>query len=106
MAAAEQGAAELRKVNSVRIPVQEPHTKYVLQLGDGTRDDRMGNCKLLRCLCHASRLSDREEDVQVAELDPPSDPIIPAHGTGPLTKLLYRCTKIELFGYKAMRHAA
>src|SRR5262245_26313020 len=60
--------------------------------------------KLTGCLGHTPGLGHREQNMQVAQLDPPSNPIIPAHAA-PLAKLLTRSRKLELFRYGRKRQA-
>jgi len=51
----------------------------VLEIGDRLRDRGLGHCELDCGLSHAAGLCDGEQNVQVAQLDPPTDPIAPMH---------------------------
>jgi hypothetical protein len=50
----------------------------------------MGHGERMGRLRHAAALRHREKDVEIAQLDPPSDPVVPAHGHRPLAKQLTR----------------
>ena len=79
MAAAEHGAAKLGQLHAVRISLQKTHAECVLQFADRARDDRVRDSELIGRLRHAPGLRHRKQNVQVAQLDPPPDPIVPAH---------------------------
>ena len=54
----------------------KPDTRSILDLG-------VGDGELARCLGHAPGLRHREQNVQVAQLDPAPDPVVPAHVSSP-----------------------
>ena len=85
------------------VSIQETHPEGVLQIADRARDDRVGDGKFIRRLRHAPGLRHRKQNVQIAQFDPPSDPIVPAHAY-PLAKLLIRCRIIVLFSYDGSGH--
>ena len=86
MAATEHGAPILGELDAARIALQQTHAEGVLQFADRARDDGMGDGELARRLRHAPALRHREQDMQVAQLDPAPDPIVPAHWA-PISKI-------------------
>ena len=86
LAATEQDAPGLGKADTVRISLQQPHAENMLQLTDRPRDDRMRDGELARSLRHAPALRHDKENMQIAQLQPASDSIFPAHGS-PLSKI-------------------
>src|ERR1700726_1405273 len=84
------------------VSLKETHAEGVLQLADRARDDRVRDGEFIRRLRHAPGLCDRKQNVQIAQFDPPSDPIVPAHAY-PLAKLLIRCRDNSTFQLRRKR---
>ena len=83
VAATEHRAPVFGEFDATRISLQKTHTERVLQVADRARNHGVGDGERVRRLCHAAALRDREQDVQVAQLDPAPDPVVPAHGFVP-----------------------
>ena len=78
-AAIEQCSPEHRGFDAARTPIEQTHTKRMLQVRDGLRNDRMRNCQILRGFGNAAPFHNREQDVEVPQFDPTTDPVRPSH---------------------------
>ena len=84
------------QIDAVRRAIEQADAQGMLQVGNRLGHDRVGDRKLPCGLGHVSALHDREQNMQVAQLEPPPDSIIPLHCFC-LAEWLNRCSKMRLF---------
>ena len=78
-----------RPYTSVRSPAgcgRRSAPQAVLHVSDRPRYCRLGNRKFFRRFRHAARMCHSEEYIQLSELKPASDPVIPMHVEPPIIK--------------------
>jgi hypothetical protein len=78
-AAIEQRAPVDRRLDALRRAIEHAHTERVLEIGDRLRHHGVRDRKRARGLRHVSALHHREQDVQVAQLEPAPDTAAPVH---------------------------
>jgi hypothetical protein len=76
--------------------VEQRYAEGVLQLRDGLGDYGPRDGELLCSLCHVSLFCHRQEYVQVARLEPPTNALRPLHGFSLVPKWLLKCRILEL----------
>ena len=76
-AAPEQGMAIARGLDAVRATFQKPHADGVLETGDYFRYGRLRHPKLGRGFRHAAALHDRDENMQITQLQAAADLAFP-----------------------------
>src|SRR5688572_33143320 len=74
-AALDQRASEQGRFETLWGAVEQTHAERTLQIGNGFRYHRSGDRKALGCLRHAPLLDDRQEHLQVAQLQAPQDTV-------------------------------
>ncbi len=79
VAPVEYSAAGFGQFDPAPRPFEKLYAQGVLKITDRARDHRVRHGKLVRRPGHAAVLSDGKQDVEVAQLDTASDPVIPAH---------------------------
>jgi hypothetical protein len=61
------------------VAIQQTHAEYMLKIGDDLRHDWLRNGEMPGCLRHASAFGHSEQDMEVTELDAPTDAVRPFH---------------------------
>ena len=79
----EKRAPVSRRLDAVTAAIEEAHTKHALEIGNRLRNSRLGYRQLGGSLPHASELRHCLQDVEVSQLEPPSDALIPWHWRTP-----------------------
>ena len=59
--------------------IEKTHTKRLFQATNGRRHDGLRDGKVMSRFRHAAPLYDREQDMQIAQLEAASNPICPMH---------------------------
>src|SRR5262249_28684068 len=73
----EQGATKLRWLDATWPSVEQFDAQRYLKARDDSGDGRLRDAELNCCLRHASPASDREEDVELSQLEAAADVLFP-----------------------------
>jgi hypothetical protein len=73
----EEGTAVDGRLDTPPATVEQTHFKRVFQTGNGRGDNGLRDRELASGLRHATRLHDRNQDMQVTQFEAPTYPICP-----------------------------
>src|SRR5437762_8867563 len=65
-----ESAAIHRRLDALRVAIEQSHAECVFKISDHFRNGGLRNTQLLRRLCHAPTLDNREKYMQIAQLEP------------------------------------
>src|SRR5262249_4401161 len=82
----EQGATIERRFDAMRAAIEQAHAEGTFEVGDYLGYDRLCNRKALGRLPHAARLHDRQQDIEMAQLETAADLFGTTHRLRPFNK--------------------
>jgi hypothetical protein len=68
-----------RRLDAFRRAIENPYADRVLDVRDRLRYRRLGHRQPLGGFPHAAELGDRQQHVQIVQLEPPADAVVPLH---------------------------
>src|SRR5215472_5734177 len=77
MASLEKRMAVHRRLDPMRMAIEQSHAKRAFKIRNDVRNGRLGDAKLRGGLRHAASLGHRVEHMQIAQPEPPADLILP-----------------------------